>query len=63
MVALPMCGHQALIPVPDLDRTDCLLVICANPIVSNGSLVTAPNVRRRLRAIRRGRRALRAGCR
>jgi anaerobic selenocysteine-containing dehydrogenase len=38
-------------PVPDIDRTDYLLCIGANPLVSNGSLLTAPNVRARLRAI------------
>ena len=46
-----MYGHQALLPVPDLDRTDYLLVLGANPMVSNGSLMTAPDVRRRLRAL------------
>jgi anaerobic selenocysteine-containing dehydrogenase len=52
LAALRMFGHQALIPVPDLERTDFLLVLGANPIVSNGSLMTAPDMRRRLRAIR-----------
>jgi anaerobic selenocysteine-containing dehydrogenase len=52
LVALRMFGHQALIPVPDLDRTDLLFVFGANPVVSQGSLMTAPDVTRRLRAIR-----------
>ena len=52
LVALRMFGHQALIPVPDLERTDFLLILGANPIVSNGSLMTAPDMRRRIRAIR-----------
>ncbi len=52
LVALRMFGHQALIPVPDLDRTDLLIIFGANPIVSHGSLMTAPDIRRRLRAIR-----------
>ena len=52
LVALRMFGHQALIPVPDLDRTDFLLILGANPLVSNGSLMTAPNMRRRLQSIR-----------
>ena len=48
--------HLALIPVPDLERTDHFLVFGANPVVSNGSLMTAPDVRRRLHAIQeRGR--------
>ncbi|TSB02363.1 molybdopterin-dependent oxidoreductase [Sphingorhabdus contaminans] len=45
-------GSEALIPVPDIDRTDYLLVIGANPMVSNGSLVTAPGWPRRLEALR-----------
>jgi anaerobic selenocysteine-containing dehydrogenase len=45
-------GSEALIPVPDIDRTSFLLVIGANPIVSNGSLVTAPGWPRRLAALR-----------
>ena len=52
LVALRMFGHQVLIPVPDLARTDFLLILGANPLVSNGSLMTAPDMKRRLRAIR-----------
>ncbi len=47
-----MFGGMLHIPVPDLDRTDHLFVIGANPIVSNGSLMTAPDVRGRLKALR-----------
>lgn len=47
-----MFGHQLLLPVPDLDRTDYLLVFGANPVASNGSLMTAPGVARRLKALR-----------
>ncbi len=52
LAALRMFGHLALIPVPDVDRTDFFLVIGANPVVSNGSLMSAPDMRRRLAAIR-----------
>lgn len=45
-------GSEALIPVPDIDRTDFLLVIGANPMVSNGSLATAPDWPRRVKALR-----------
>ncbi|MCG8459721.1 MAG: molybdopterin-dependent oxidoreductase, partial [Holophagales bacterium] len=38
--------------VPDVDHTDHLLVVGANPLVSNGSLMTAPDVKKRLKAIR-----------
>jgi anaerobic selenocysteine-containing dehydrogenase len=44
-------GHPLLLPVPDLDRTDYWLILGANPLVSNGSLMTAPDVASRLRAI------------
>ncbi|MBK1700775.1 molybdopterin-dependent oxidoreductase [Thiococcus pfennigii] len=51
LVGLRMYGHQLLMPVPDLDRTDFLLIVGANPLASNGSAMTAPAVGRRLRAI------------
>jgi len=47
-----MFGHALLIPIPDLDRTDHLLIFGANPAVSNGSLMTAPGASERLKAIR-----------
>jgi anaerobic selenocysteine-containing dehydrogenase len=47
-----MFGHQLLFPVPDLDRTDHLLIFGANPAVSNGSLMTAPGMPKRLKEIR-----------
>src|SRR5262249_45015638 len=45
-------GHPLTIPVPNLDRTSDLLALGANPVVSTGSLMTAPDVRGRLRGIR-----------
>jgi anaerobic selenocysteine-containing dehydrogenase len=47
-----MFGSPTLLPVPDIDRTDYLLMLGANPVVSNGSLATAPDFRGRLDAIR-----------
>ena len=47
-----MFGTPLSIPVPDVDRTDHLLILGANPLVSNGSLLTAPDMRGRLRRIR-----------
>src|SRR5215475_1558539 len=47
-----MFGTVLSTPVPDIDRTDYLLVLGADPFVSNGSLMTAPDVPGRLRAIR-----------
>ncbi|MFF4236229.1 molybdopterin oxidoreductase family protein [Actinomadura geliboluensis] len=49
------CGHMfgdpLAIPVPDLDRTDHLLMLGANPLESNGSLASAPDFPGRLKAI------------
>ena len=47
-----MFGTMLSVPIPDLDRCDHLLLLGANPLVSNGSLLTAPNMRGRLRGIR-----------
>jgi anaerobic selenocysteine-containing dehydrogenase len=47
-----MYGSQALVPVPDLDRTHLLVVIGANPVVSNGGTMSSPGVRKRIEAIR-----------
>ncbi len=45
-------GQTLSIPIPDIDRTDYFLCMGANPLVSGGSLMTAPNARGRLREIR-----------
>ena len=46
-------GSSLVVPVPDVDRTQYFLCIGRpNPWISNGSLMAAPDVRRRLRAIR-----------
>lgn len=47
-----MFGGLLTIPIPDVDHTDFLLILGANPLVSNGSLMTAPGMRDRLRALR-----------
>ena len=52
LVSLLMYGNQARIPVPDIDRTDFFLAFGANPIVSNGSMMGAPDMPRRLKALR-----------
>ena len=48
VAATLMFGHRLLLPIPDVDRTDFLLVLGANPVVSNGSMMTAPGFKRRL---------------
>ncbi|HEU0029717.1 MAG TPA: molybdopterin oxidoreductase family protein [Kofleriaceae bacterium] len=52
LAALLMFGNQVLMPVPDIDRCDLFVVLGANPLASNGSIMTAPDVRGRLKAIR-----------
>ncbi|MGH9026063.1 MAG: molybdopterin-dependent oxidoreductase [Acidimicrobiia bacterium] len=47
-----MFGTSLSIPVPDIDRTNYLLMLGANPFASNGSLLTAPDLPGRLRALR-----------
>lgn len=53
LAAFKLFGHQLLMPVPDIDRCDYFLVFGANPIASNGSLMTAPDMRGRLKALRK----------
>jgi anaerobic selenocysteine-containing dehydrogenase len=45
-------GGAVTVPVPDLDRTDHLLILGANPYASNGSLCTAPDFPGRIEAMR-----------
>jgi anaerobic selenocysteine-containing dehydrogenase len=52
MASALLFGSGATVAVPDVDRTDHLLILGANPLASNGSLLTAPDMRGRLRAIR-----------
>ena len=47
-----MFGAPLSVPIPDVDRTMHLLMLGANPLASNGSLMTAPDMRGRLRALR-----------
>ncbi|MBC8071094.1 MAG: molybdopterin-dependent oxidoreductase, partial [Deltaproteobacteria bacterium] len=46
-----MYGHQLLLPVPDVDRTQHMIIVGANPLVSNGSIMSAPDMKRRLHEI------------
>ena len=46
-------GSAFSIPVPDIDRTDYFLCLGANPLISNGSVMTAPDLRGRIRAVRK----------
>ena len=46
-------GNPFAFTVPDLDRTDHLVIIGANPLVSNGSVATAADFPGKLKALRR----------
>lgn len=50
--AWAMLGQPLLMPIPDIDRTDYFLIFGANPLASNGSLMTAPDVINRLEGIK-----------
>ena len=45
-------GNQARLPVPDIDRTHYMLVLGANPVISQGSVMSAPGMKRRLKELR-----------
>jgi anaerobic selenocysteine-containing dehydrogenase len=51
--AWAMLGHPLLLPIPDIDRTGYFLIFGANPLASNGSLMTAPDIINRLEAIKK----------
>ena len=46
-----MYGHQFMVPVPDVDNTDYMLVIGGNPMASNGSLMGVPDFRGRMKSL------------
>jgi anaerobic selenocysteine-containing dehydrogenase len=52
-VAWQLFGHQLMIPIADLDRTSYFLVFGANPMASNGSMMTVPDFPNRLRELKK----------
>jgi anaerobic selenocysteine-containing dehydrogenase len=46
-----MFGHQFLVPVPDVDRTQLFVCIGGNPVASGGSLMGAPGFEKRVEAL------------
>lgn len=52
LVSRWMYGNQVILPVPDLDRTAHFLVLGANPMASNGSVMTAPDLPKRLKELK-----------
>jgi len=53
IASLLVFGHQMMIPIPDIERTDYLLILGANPAVSNGSMLTAPGFSNKIKAIQK----------
>lgn len=51
-VAWRMFGSNVLMPITDIDRTDRLVVLGANPAVSNGSITTMPGAKSRIKDVR-----------
>ncbi len=51
LAAWAMYGHQLLIPIPDVERTQHFLILGGNPVASNGSLMTVPDVKKRLQEL------------
>lgn len=47
-----MYGHQFLLPVPDIDHCDYFLMLGANPMASNGSLWTVPDIPNRIKELK-----------
>ncbi len=52
LAAHQMFGNMGLLAIPDLDRTDFWMVLGGNPMASNGSIMTAPDIKTRLKAIK-----------
>ena len=52
LAATTMFGHMLILPVPDIDRTQLFLALGANPLASNGSMMTAPGMPLRLKALK-----------
>ncbi len=52
VVSHAMFGHLFMFPIPDIDHTAYWLILGANPIASNGSIMSAPDVGKRLKSIR-----------
>lgn len=51
MASQLLYGIPSAVPIPDINRTDLLVVMGANPVVSHGSVLTAPRIRERMHAV------------
>ena len=54
MASQLLYGTPISVPIPDLTRTELLVVMGANPVVSHGSFLTAPRIRDRMHDIVKG---------
>jgi len=52
IISMHLFGHMLRIPVPDVNHTQYMLIIGGNPLASNGSIMTAPNMRQKLKDIK-----------
>ena len=52
IVCMHLFGHMLRIPVPDVNRTQHMMIIGGNPLASNGSIMTAANMRQKLKDIK-----------
>ena len=48
LTSLWLFGHKSLFPIPDIDRSDYFLMLGANPMASNGSIWTVPDIKKRI---------------
>ncbi|ALM92973.1 molybdopterin oxidoreductase family protein [Alteromonas stellipolaris] len=53
IVSRRLFGHMSQIPIPDIDRTQHFVIIGGNPLASNGSIMTVPNVKKRLKGVQK----------
>lgn len=52
LASLWLFGHKSLFPIPDIDRSEYFLMLGADPIASNGSIWTVPDVKKRIKALK-----------
>ncbi|MBT3136535.1 molybdopterin oxidoreductase family protein [Alteromonas sp. ALT199] len=51
IISRRLFGHMSQVPIPDIDHTQHFMIIGGNPLASNGSIMTVPNVKKRLKGI------------
>ncbi len=52
LTSLWLFGHKSLFPIPDIDRSEYFLMLGANPLASNGSIWTVPDVKKRIKDLK-----------